>query len=63
MKHLVRPSGRVLPVGTASTCYRSDFNAVEAGDEVEVVNSHGETLNIAKVVEVRNDQITYIMVA
>lgn len=45
----VRPSGKIKAVGETSEVFKSKFDDVEIGDEAEVTDREGNTLNIARV--------------
>lgn len=46
---LIRPSGKIKPVGETSEIFKSRNSPLQLGDHAEIVNNEGETLNIAKV--------------
>lgn len=62
-KRLLRNSGRTLPIGTVSSCYRSRLNNLQAGDVLEIVDETDTVLNIAIVTEATEDKIFYRMTA
>lgn len=60
MKKLVRTSNNPKPVGTTSQVYKSGLDKVKVGELIEVTNLNCETLNIAKVVEIKESQTIVI---
>ncbi|MEP7135804.1 MAG: hypothetical protein ABI904_12815 [Chloroflexota bacterium] len=49
MLKLVRPSGKVKPIGVTSEIFLSTLQDLEVREIVEVTDSEGATLNIARV--------------
>jgi hypothetical protein len=49
---LVRPSGKIKPIGAESEVFKSRLDDIGTGDVLEIVNQDGLTLNIAQVTDV-----------
>jgi len=60
MKTLVRMTNNSKPVGDQSDVFVSRLEQVKVGDVIEVTNQEGETLNVAKVVELKAQEIATI---
>ena len=60
MVSLVRNSNNSRPIGETSKVYKSRLSAVRVGDMVEITNRELEMLNVAKVIEVEDQQTIVI---
>lgn len=49
MIQLVRPSGKIKPIGETCEVFKTKSQPVQVGDHAEILNFEGETLNIARV--------------
>jgi hypothetical protein len=67
MIKLVRPSGKIRTIGETSEVFKSKLQSVEIGDDAEITDSEGNTLNIARVTDITNesgtDTIHIVMIA
>ena len=54
MIKLVRPSGKVKTIGETSEVFKSKLQSVEIGDDAEITDREGNTLNIARVTNITN---------
>ena len=67
MIKLVRPSGKIKTIGATSELYKSKLPSVEIGDDAEITDREGNTLNIARVTNITNengtDTIHIVMIA
>ena len=60
MKSLVRMSNNTKAIGEQSTVYVSRLDSVKVGEVIEITNADLETLNIAKVIEVKTQETAVI---
>jgi len=60
MKSLVRMSNNSKKVGEKSEVYVSRLSQVKVGEVIEVTNQDGETLNVAKVIELKAQETAVI---
>lgn len=60
MKTLVRKSNNSKAIGEQSEVYVSRLTQVKVGDVIEVTNQDGETLNVAKVIELKAQETAVI---
>jgi len=60
MKSLVRMSNNSKKVGEKSEVYVSRLSQVKVGEVIEVTNQDGETLNFAKVIELKAQETAVI---
>lgn len=60
MKSLVRQSNNSKAVGEQSEVYLSRLDKVQVGELIEITNQDLQTLNIAKVIEVKQQSTVVI---
>ena len=60
MKSLVRKSNNSRAVGEQSEVYLSRLDKVQVGELIEITNQDLQTLNIAKVIEVKQQSTVVI---
>lgn len=64
---LVRTSGKTKPIGSTSEVFKSRLHDVQIGDIVEITDREGETLNVARVDDITNengaDTLHIVMIA
>lgn len=58
MLKLVRPSGKVKPIGATSEIYLSNLQDANVNDVAEITDREGVTLNIARITEITKDNGT-----
>lgn len=58
MLKLVRPSGKIKPIGATSEIFLSRVQDVNIGDIAEVTDREGITLNIARVNNITEERGT-----
>ena len=55
MIKLVRPSGKIKNIGEKSQVFKSRLLNVEVGEDAEIIDGEGNTLNIARDAYITND--------
>jgi hypothetical protein len=67
MIKLVRHTGKIKTVGETSEVFKSKLQSVEIGEDAEIIDPEGNTLNIARVTNITNengtDTIHIVMIA
>lgn len=67
MIKLIRHSGKIKTIGETSELFKSKLQCVEIGEDAEIIDLEGNTLNIARVTNITNengnDTIHIVMIA
>lgn len=67
MIRLVRLSGKIKTIGETSEVFNSRLQSVKIGDDAEIIDPEGNTLNIARVTDLTNnngiDTMHIVMIA